>query len=279
MASGGPPKTAVFPSRESAAAIPWVAFPTAPAPTSFVPSCFQIPCARVKIQTAPALALSPEPATRATFPNPERATDLPRRESPTRPVPTSREPCCVQTPAERVKTQAAPRFAPSAGPPTSAVFPSPEIATDCPWLASPEVPVPTSLGPCCSQTPWERAKTQAAPVAASAFGAPEMSVSPSAEIATAYPCRACPTSVTGGVKLPTSFGPCCVQDVPDRVKTQTAPSWALSSRPPTTAVLPSAERAIAEPCRAEPTAPLPTSLAPCRRQSPAERVKTHAAPM
>ena len=207
---------AVFPSRESAAASPCMAFPEAPAPTSFVPSCFQTPCDRVKVHAAPALALSPVPATRATFPNAESATDFPWRESPTRPDPTSRAPCCVQTPAERVKTQAAPRFAASAGPPTSAVFPSPEIATDCPWLESPVVPVPTSLGPCCSQTPWDRAKTQAAPVTASAFGPPKMSVSPSAESAAAYPCRAFPACVTGGVRLPTSFGPCCVHAVADR---------------------------------------------------------------
>ncbi len=78
------------------------------------------------------------------------------------------------------------------------------------------------------------------------------------------------------MKLPTSLGPCCVQAVPDRVKTQTAPSRALSRGPPMTAVLPSAERAIAEPCRAEPTAPVPTSLAPWRLQSPPERVQTNA---
>src|SRR5271169_7188094 len=49
-----------------------------------------------------------------------------------------------------VKTHAAPAFELlSVGPPTMAVLPSADTATERPWLASPTAPVPTSFGPCC----------------------------------------------------------------------------------------------------------------------------------
>src|SRR5262249_27513527 len=50
---------------------------------------------------------------------------------------------------------------------------------------------------------------------------------------------------------------------PDRVHTHAAPTPLLSKYPPTSAVLPSAERATDSPCSAFPTDPLPTSLPPC----------------
>ena len=64
-----------------------------------------------------------------------------------------------------------------------------------------------------------------------------------------------------------------------RVKTHVAPMSPLSGYPPTMAVLPSADRAIAEPCWAGPTAPVPINFWPCWLQTPLLRVKTHVAPM
>ena len=53
----------------------------------------------------------------------------------------------------------------------------------------------------------------------------------------------------------------------------------LSEIPPTITVLPSADNASEEPCRAFPTAPAPTSLLPCWVQTGPLRVKIHAAPL
>jgi len=65
--------------------------------------------------------------------------------------------------------------------------------------------------------------------------------------------------------LPTSLSPCWVHTPPERVNTQAAPLPLLSVRPPTMAVLASADRETEEPCSAGngPTAPEPTSLGPC----------------
>ncbi len=61
------------------------------------------------------------------------------------------------------KTHAAPIKELSSGPPTMAVVPSAEIATEVPCRAYPTAPVPTSLLPCCDHTPPLRLNTQAAP--------------------------------------------------------------------------------------------------------------------
>src|ERR1017187_10150386 len=60
--------------------------------------------------------------------------------------------------------------------------------------------------------------------------------------------------------------------------TQAAPGPLLSPDPPMIAVLPFADRATDQPCVAEPTAPVPTSLLPCWLQTPLVRVKIQAAP-
>src|SRR5262245_20579195 len=107
----------------------------------------------------------------AIFPSADSATEVPRRAPP--PVLTSLLPCCVQTPPLRVNTHAAPA-APrpngtdrshglSPGPPTMAVLPSADNATDRPWRALPTASAPTSFLPCCVQTPPLRANTHAAP--------------------------------------------------------------------------------------------------------------------
>src|SRR6516164_2549051 len=91
----------------------------------------------------------------AVLPSADSATDQPCWAPPTTPLPTSLSPCWVQTPPLRVKTHAAPMFELSLGPPTMAVLPSLDTATDQPWLApfpDAPAPAPTSLGPCCAKS-------------------------------------------------------------------------------------------------------------------------------
>src|SRR6516225_3708946 len=218
------------------------------------------------------------------LPSAESATEvLPRR--PTAPVLTSLLPCCVQTPSLRVNTHAAPA-APrpkgtdrshglSPGPPTMAVLPSADNATDTPWRALPIASVPTSFLPCCVQTPPVRVNIHAP----SAPQPPTMAVLPSAESATDIPW---PGGNGGSLApLPTSLLPCCVQILPLRVKTHAAPVVLLSLGPPMMAVLPSEERATDAPWDHNPppySLVVPTSLPPCCVQVPPLRVNTHAAP-
>ena len=158
----------------------------------------------------------------AVLPSADSATDIPcpsgNGGSPARsaPVPTSLSPCCVQTPPLRVNTQAAPVVLLSLGPPTMAVLPSADSATDAPWDHNPppySLVVPTSLLPCCVQTPPLRVNTHAAPAgpaegdrsrsALLAPGPPTMAVLPSADSATDMPWLVLPTAL-----VPMSFGPC-----------------------------------------------------------------------
>ncbi len=138
----------------------------------------------------------------AVLPSPEIATAAPCLASPMASVPTSLPPCCDHTPPLRVKTHAAP-WEPSSGPPTIAVLPSAEIATELPCRAAPTAPAPTSLVPCCDHTPALRVKIHAAPVAPLSVGPPTMAVFPSAEIATEAPIWAAPAT-----SVPTSLLPC-----------------------------------------------------------------------
>ena len=89
----------------------------------------------------------------AVLPSADSATEEPCPALPTAPVPTSLLRCWVQTPLLRVKTHAAPVFQLSKGPPTMAVLPSADSATEAPCLALPTAPLPTSLLPCWVQTP------------------------------------------------------------------------------------------------------------------------------
>src|SRR6058998_2198148 len=63
--SPGPPMMAVLPSADNATDKPWFARPTAPVPTSLLPSCVQTPPLRVNTQAAPVLPLSDDPPTMA----------------------------------------------------------------------------------------------------------------------------------------------------------------------------------------------------------------------
>src|SRR5258708_37310376 len=88
------------------------------------------------------------------------------RPPPPAPLPPSLLPCCVQTPPLRGNTHAAPVVLLSLGPPTMAVLPSPDRATDAPWVHNPppySLVVPTSLLPCCLQAPPRRVITHPAP--------------------------------------------------------------------------------------------------------------------
>src|SRR5215831_20269861 len=219
---------------------------------------------------------SANPPTTATLPSADRATDVPRRA--TAPVLTSLF-CCVQTPPLRVNTHAAP-VAPrpkgadrshglSPGPPTMALLPSADSATDMPWRAFPTAPVPTSFLPSCVQTRLLRVNTHAASVP----HPPTMAVLPSAESATDIPW---PGGNGGSLApLPMSLLPCCVQILPLRVKTHAAPVVLLSLGPPMMAVLPSEERATEAPWDHNPppySLVVPTSLPPPCVQVPPLRV-------
>ena len=213
----------------------------------------------------------------AVFPSPDSATLWPWLALPTAPVPTSFGPCWVQVVPERVNTHTAPTSPLSPGPPTSAVFPSPDSATLQPWSASPVAPVPTSFGPCWVQRPRERVNTHTAPAKLLSPKPPTSAVFPSDDSAT-RPWLPAPVA-----PVPTSFGPCWVQVVPERVNTHTAPTPSLFCKPPTMAVFPSPDSATlppwpAPPRSSAPTAPVPTSFGPCWVQVFPERVNTHTAP-
>src|SRR5262245_55926030 len=152
----------------------------------------------------------------ALLPSADNATDMPWQALPTASLPTSFLPCCVQTPPLRVNTHAAPVLPLSDHPPTMAVLPSAESATDMPWRAFPTAPVPTSFLPCCLQLPPLRVNTHAP----SASLPPMTAVLSSAESAAAAPDMGCHAGCLA--PLPTSLLPCCVQILPLRVKTHAA---------------------------------------------------------
>src|SRR5262249_16947724 len=157
-------------------------------PTSLVPCCVQTPPLRVNTHAAPVPELSCGPPTRAVLPSADSATELPCMAVPVLSLAISFEPCCVHTPPLRVHTHTAPMAALSCGPPTTAVLPSPDSATETPWPAAPTAPVPTSFSPCCIIVPPMRMNTHAAPMPASSSGPPVIAVFPSADTATASPC-------------------------------------------------------------------------------------------
>src|SRR5947209_1344412 len=123
------------------------------------------------MRSGSASPLSSSTPTMAVFPFPDSATERCCPPSPKVTVPgTSLPPCWFHTPPERVYTHAAPAPALSPAPPTKAVFPSADSATDVPCctlrLLSPTAPVPTSLPPCWLHVPPERVNTHAAPALA-----------------------------------------------------------------------------------------------------------------
>src|SRR5207237_2412370 len=123
-----PPISAVFPSSDSATLAPCSAAPTAPLPTSFDPCCDQVDPERVNTHAAPLKLSSHVPPISAVHPSPDSATLPPCPAASAAPVPTSFDPCCDQVDPERASTHAAPVPPSSTGPPTNAVFPSPDNA-------------------------------------------------------------------------------------------------------------------------------------------------------
>src|SRR6266545_1474209 len=184
LLSNGPPTMAVLPSADSATEKPCVALPTAPLPTSFCPCCVHTPLLGVNTHAAPAPLSSIYPPTMAVLPSADSATDQPCAALPTAPLPTSFCPCCVHTPLLRVNTHAAPAKGLSNGPPTMAVLPSADSATERPCCAAPMALLPTSLLPCCDHTPLLRVNIHAAPASSLSNGPPTMAVLPSADSAT-----------------------------------------------------------------------------------------------
>src|SRR4029077_753160 len=102
------------------------------------------------------------------------------------------------------------------------------------------------------------AKTHAAPAPLLSPDPPTMAVWPSAEIETETPWKALPTAPN-----PRNLDPNCDQSPPLLVQVQTAPTLRLSRYPPTTAVLPPAERDTERPCLLRNTLPEPSSWGPC----------------
>src|ERR1035441_3374555 len=143
-----PPTTAVLPSPDSDTEDPCDALPTAPMPTNLA-ACVHMPPTPVNAQAAPVPPLSFQPPMIAVLPSADRATEDPCCALPTAAVPTNLAPCCVHTPPTRLNTQAAPAPLLSLGPPTMAVLPSDDRATEVPCSALPTAPVPSSLPPCC----------------------------------------------------------------------------------------------------------------------------------
>src|ERR1043166_2029175 len=232
-----PPTTAVFPSADSHTDPPWaVVLNAAVVPTSFAPCWPHTLPVRLYTQAAPSPESSRLPPTTAVFPSADSETDSPCSAAPTAPVPTSFAPCWLHTPAVRVNTHAAPAFALSKFPPTTAVFPSADSATASPCCANPTAPVPTSFVPCWLHTPALRVKIHAAPRLLLSPYPPTTAVFPSADSETDTPCSAVPTA-----PVPNSFAPCWLQTPALRVYTHVAPAPILSLAPPTIAVFPSAD--------------------------------------
>src|SRR5471030_209471 len=187
------------------------------------------PCAprrgSVATQAAPTPALSSGPPIRAVVASADSATLHPKEPAPVSPSPVRFEPCGVQTLAERINIQAAPREPLLSGPPIRAVFPSAANATLSPKWPLSISSVAVSFGPCCVPTPPERVNTQAAPSPAGSLwpsvGPPIRAVVPLADSATLVPNWLEPTVSS----LAISLSPGCVQEPSSaRVSTQAAPA-------------------------------------------------------
>ena len=210
----------------------------------------------------------------AVLPSRDSATAEPCSALPTAPVPTSFDPCWLQTPPLRVNTHAAPAAELSSSPPTIAVLPSADSATEKPCSATPTAPVPTSFGPCWVQTPPLRVKTHAAPAFELSTGPPTMAVLPSADSATAEPCWAPPTRA-GADQLRSLLGPdaAAAGEHPRRADTCVVADPAHDR-----GVAVGRQRNGKALVAVDPIAPVPTSFDPCWLQTRLLRVNTHAAP-
>src|SRR6201999_2290039 len=153
--------------------------------------------------------------------------------------------------------------------PTSPVAPSAESSPFVPYSLSPSHSLGISFGPCWSQVDPERVNSHAAPLVLSSARPPTRAVSPSAERATLTPNLPSPVSPP-----PVSFGPCCVQVAPERVKIQPGPWLCSSSQARISAVSPLAERATSVPNLPLPVSSSGVSVGPFWVPVEPERVKT-----
>src|SRR5581483_3919695 len=228
---------------------------------------------RVKIQTAPTPLPSSGAPTAAILPSAESAIVDPNWPLPDSPAPVSRA-RRVQREPERVNTQTAPAPPFALGPPTNAVFPSPERPTLAPnpggSLTYPRAapkPGGTSVASCLQPVP-ARANTHAAPTPPYPEGPPTTAVEPSAESATPLPNPPGPRSPRA-----VSFLPCWRQPAPERTNVHAAPiacEWTrnpssapirlLSFLPPISIVPPRAATAMLLPNSPAPASPPPVSL-------------------
>ncbi len=249
--------------------------PTAPEPTSLDPCWVQTPPLRVHTHAAPATLLSLSPPTRAVLPSAERDTDCALLSAPLRRL---SRPAWIPAESRRRRSASTPtppqRYCCRWIPPTRAVLPSAERATEMPCdafdgaradelgsLLGPDAGAPRPhprrpnvnrcrcilrRGPCCRR----RRERRKCPDARQPR----------------RPSR--PAWVPAGSRRRRS------------ASTPTPPQRHRCRRyPPTRAVLPSAERDTEMPWRSSRrTAPEPTSLGPCWVQTPPLRVHTHAAP-
>jgi hypothetical protein len=150
------PTSAVLPSRDSAADTPKR---SPAAPSEAINSCcwLQITPEAVKIYAAPAPEFLRNAPTSAVLPLLDSATDEPKA-SVAAPSEAVNVDCWVQAVPERVKTHAAPMLFPCPDP-TSAMFPSPDSATETPRLKTPGA----LSSDCWLQVPFESEKVYAAP--------------------------------------------------------------------------------------------------------------------
>src|SRR5262249_32649410 len=184
----------------------------------------------VNTHAAPTELLSCGPPTMAVLPSADSATARPCAAKPTAPLPTSLFPCWVQTPPLRVNTHAAPAEEPRGAsliPPTRAVLPSADDATESPCWAGPAAPVPTSLLPCWVHTPPLRVNTHTAPAPPPSRSRPTMTVLPSTDTATGKSWVALePTP------LPTSLGPCCTKSASEGCAGPSSAAAAITAMAP-----------------------------------------------
>ena len=277
--SQGPPINASWPLEDSATLWPnWASRPDSPSAVSFSPCWLHFLPERVNTQAAPVpgpkpwALLSHGAPTIAVLPSDESATLRPNWPSPISPVGTDSRALLTPRftrPRERVHGPGSPAcpISSSIGAPISAVVPAADRAMlqpNCPPSAPVQhSPLAVIFAPCCDHLPAERVNAHTAPstivVPTVSLGAPTIAKFPSAESATATPKPGC-----GDVSsLPVSFGPCCAQVLPVRVKTQAAPLPLLSPEPPMRAVFPSADSATDEPKKGLPTPSEPFRGGPC----------------
>ena len=204
----------------------------------------------------------------AVLPSAERDTEMPWLATPTVPVPTSLDPCWVQTPPLLVQNPRGPRtsIVSHTLPTTAAIRRHRRGTRQRPARRTPRRRCRPAWTPCWVQTPPLRVQTHAAPAPPLSWSPfRTIAVLPSAErdngitlIGSSPPRPPEPTSLGPPGPDPSAPG----QD-PGRPRTTV-----VTHDPPTIAVLPSADRDTEVPCLALQRRRVPTSLSPCWPHTP-----------